>query len=76
MEESKKVQELNEKIHLYEAVFHNILNGVLITDPEGRVIFFSDTYGKFLGMDPKSKVSESNFILAFEALSTLISGGW
>ncbi len=58
MEESKKVQELNEKIHLYEAVLHNILNGVLITDPEGRVIFFSDTYGKFLGMDPKSKIGK------------------
>jgi transcriptional regulator with PAS, ATPase and Fis domain len=58
MEESKTVQELNEKIRLYEAVLHNILNGVLITDPEGNVIFFSETYGKFLGMDPKSKIGK------------------
>ena len=58
MEESRTIQELNEKNRLYEAVLHNILNGVLITDPEGYVIFFSDTYGKFLGMDPKSKIGK------------------
>jgi transcriptional regulator with PAS, ATPase and Fis domain len=58
MEEPKTVQELNEKIRLYEAVLNNILNGILITDPEGYVIFFSDTYGKFLGMDPKSKIGK------------------
>jgi len=58
MEEPKTVQMLNEKIRLYEAVLNNILNGVLITDPEGRVIFFSETYGKFLGMDPKAKIGK------------------
>jgi transcriptional regulator with PAS, ATPase and Fis domain len=56
--ESNTVHDLQEKIRLYEAVLHNILNGVLITDPEGYVIFFSDTYGKFLGMDPKSKIGK------------------
>ncbi|MCX5843610.1 MAG: PAS domain-containing protein, partial [Deltaproteobacteria bacterium] len=58
MEEPKTVQELDEKIRLYEAVLNNILNGILITDPDGYVIFFSDTYGKFLGMDPKSKIGK------------------
>lgn len=58
MEEPKTVQELDEKIRLYEAVLNNILNGILITDPEGKVIFFSETYGKFLNMDPKSKIGK------------------
>jgi transcriptional regulator with PAS, ATPase and Fis domain len=49
---------LQEKVSLYEAVLNNILNGVLITDPEGYVIFFSDTYGKFLGMDPQEKIGK------------------
>jgi transcriptional regulator with PAS, ATPase and Fis domain len=52
------LKELREKLRLYEVVLHNILSGVLITDPEGKVIFFSDTYGKFLGMDPKSKIGK------------------
>lgn len=58
MEESTTGQELKRKVSLYEAVLHNILNGVLITDPDGYVIFFSDTYGKFLGMDPKTKIGK------------------
>jgi len=34
----------------------NILSsGLLITDPEGYVLFFSEAYGKFLGMDPPEK---------------------
>ena len=55
---SKMFNSLQEKTSLYEAVLNNILNGILITDPEGYVIFFSDTYGKFLGMDPKEKIGK------------------
>jgi transcriptional regulator with PAS, ATPase and Fis domain len=55
---SKEFNSLQEKISLYEAVLNNILNGILITDPDGYVIFFSDTYGKFLGMDPKEKIGK------------------
>jgi len=55
---SKKSILLQEKLSLYEAVLNNILSGVLITDTEGYVIFFSDTYGKFLGMDPKEKIGK------------------
>ena len=58
MEEAITVRELKEKVRLYEAVLNNILNGVLITDPDGYVIFFSETYGKFLGMDPKTKIGK------------------
>ncbi len=50
--EEKRIADLQEKVCFYEAVLDNIYNGVMITDPEGRVIFFSKTYGKFLGVDP------------------------
>ncbi len=45
-------------MRLYKAVLDNILSGVLITDPDGYVIFMSETYGKFLGMDPKTKIGK------------------
>ncbi len=53
---SKEVSVLREKLNLYEAVLNNILSGVIITDPEGSVIFFSETYGRFLGMNPQKKI--------------------
>jgi transcriptional regulator with PAS, ATPase and Fis domain len=56
--ESADVKKLLEKIQLYEGVLNNILSGVLITDPDGYIIFFSDTYGKFLGMDPKAQIGK------------------
>ncbi|MGB4189314.1 MAG: sigma 54-interacting transcriptional regulator [Syntrophales bacterium] len=56
--ESAAVKALLEKIQLYEGVLNNILSGVLITDPDGYVIFLSDTYGKFLGMDPKAQIGK------------------
>jgi transcriptional regulator with PAS, ATPase and Fis domain len=56
--ESADIKKLHEKIHLYEGVLNNILSGVLITDPDGYIIFFSETYGKFLGMDPKAQIGK------------------
>jgi transcriptional regulator with PAS, ATPase and Fis domain len=51
-------EELQKKVQLYEAILNNILNGVIITDPDGLVIFFSDAYGKFLKMDTQSKIGK------------------
>lgn len=56
--ESKEINELQKKIKFYEAILDNIYNGVMITDPEGRIIFFSKTYGKFLGIDPKETIGK------------------
>jgi transcriptional regulator with PAS, ATPase and Fis domain len=53
-----EMDQLQEKLMLYEAVLNNILSGVLITDPDGYVIFMSETYGRFLGMDPKTKIGK------------------
>jgi len=47
-----------EKLQLYEAVLNNILNGVIITDPQGRVIFFSESYGRFLNKDPRDQIGK------------------
>jgi PAS domain S-box-containing protein len=52
------VNELHEKILFYETILDNIYNGVMITDPEGKIIFFSKTYGNFLGIDPKEMLGK------------------
>jgi transcriptional regulator with PAS, ATPase and Fis domain len=54
----KDSRELKERNRLYEAILNNILSGAVVTDPEGYVIFFSETYGKFLGMNPKEQIGK------------------
>lgn len=50
---------LHEKIRFYETILDNIYNGVMITDPEGKIIFFSKTYGNFLGIDPQEAIGKN-----------------
>jgi transcriptional regulator with PAS, ATPase and Fis domain len=57
--ESKDLIELEEKIHFYETILDNIYNGVMITDPDGKIIFFSKTYGIFLGIDPQGAIGKN-----------------
>jgi PAS domain S-box-containing protein len=54
----EKKDELQEKIQFYENVLDNIYNGVMITDTDGKIIFFSKTYGKFLGIDPRQVIGK------------------
>lgn len=56
--DSREIETLQEKVRFYEAVLDNIYNGVMITDPDGKVIFFSKTYGNFLGIDPKEAIGK------------------
>ena len=51
-------RELREQNRLYEAILNNILSGAVVTDPDGYIIFFSDTYGKFLNMNPKEQIGK------------------
>ena len=53
------VNGLQEKIRFYETILDNIYNGVMITDPEGKIIFFSKTYGSFLGIDPQKMIGKN-----------------
>ena len=55
---SNDMHELQEKIRFYETILDNIYNGVMITDPDGEIIFFSKTYGNFLGIDPKGMIGK------------------
>src|SRR4030043_1880066 len=52
------LNELQGKIRFYETVLDNIHNGVMITDPDGKIIFFSKTYGNFLGVVPERMVGK------------------
>lgn len=56
--ETRGLKDLEEKVRFYEAILDNIHNGVMITDPEGKIIFFSKTYGNFLGVDPDQMVGK------------------
>ena len=56
--DSEEMKELQKKVHFYETILDNIHNGVLITDKDGKVIFFSKTYGNFLGKDPKKEIGK------------------
>jgi len=51
-------RELKEQNRLYQAILNNILSGVVVTDPEGYIIFFSETYGRFLNMNPKEQIGK------------------
>jgi len=53
------VNKLRERISFYETILDNIYNGVMITDPAGKIIFFSKTYGNFLGIDPKEVIGKN-----------------
>jgi transcriptional regulator with PAS, ATPase and Fis domain len=44
------------KLRLYEATLNILLSGLIITDPEGYVLFFSEAYGKYLGKDPREVI--------------------
>jgi transcriptional regulator with PAS, ATPase and Fis domain len=66
--ESAGLKTLQERTQLYEGVLHHILSGALITDPDGYIIFFSDTYGKFLGMDPKDQIGKHTINIFREPL--------
>jgi PAS domain S-box-containing protein len=56
---ANKIKELQQKIEFFERILDNIRNGVMITDPEGRIIFFSEAYGNFLGIDPQKTLGKN-----------------
>jgi PAS domain S-box-containing protein len=56
--ETKEIDDLQKKVHFYELILESIPNGVMITDQDGKIIFFSKNYGIFLGMDPKEQIGK------------------
>jgi PAS domain S-box-containing protein len=47
-----------EKVKFLELIIDNIYNGIVVTDPEGTIIFFNTPYGKFLGIDPAVQIGK------------------
>ena len=55
---SESLDQLKDKVRFYELVLDNIRNGVMITEPSGKIIFFSRAYGNFLGIDPEKALGK------------------
>ena len=49
---------MQEKVRFYETILDHVQNGVMITDEEGKVVFFSKTYGEFLGINPQDQIGK------------------
>ena len=56
---SGTIKEYQGKIEFYELVLDNVRNGVMITYPDGKIIFFSAAHGNFIGIDPKSTIGKN-----------------
>jgi PAS domain S-box-containing protein len=56
--DSDELKELREKVRFYETILDHVQNGVMITDKEGKVVFFSKTYGHFLGINPQDQIGK------------------
>lgn len=46
------------RLELLELILDNIHNGVIVTDADGRVIYFNKPYGHFLGIDPEAQIGK------------------
>jgi len=44
--------DLRERLKFYELIFENILHGVVITDPQGYILYLNKAYSEFLGLPP------------------------
>lgn len=55
----KEMEEFKKKVIFYESILDHIYNGVVITDQKGKIIFFSKTYGEFLGVDPRETIGKN-----------------
>jgi transcriptional regulator with PAS, ATPase and Fis domain len=56
--DSKEMKSLEEKVHFYETILDHVQNGVMITDEKGKIVFFSKTYGQFLGINPREAIGK------------------
>jgi PAS domain S-box-containing protein len=46
------------QLEMYQLIFDNIYNGVMVTDAEGVVTHFNRPYGHFLGLDPAMQIGK------------------
>jgi PAS domain S-box-containing protein len=55
-ETSQLIDELQQRLELYELIFDSIHNGAIVTDAAGYVTHFNRPYGRFLGLDPDAQI--------------------
>lgn len=46
------------QLELYKLTLDSVYNGVVVTDPEGYILYFNKPYGEFLGIDPKEQIGK------------------
>jgi len=49
---------LPEQVDLYKRVLNVSQNGIVITDPDGHILFFNKAYGEFLELDPEQVIGK------------------
>jgi transcriptional regulator with PAS, ATPase and Fis domain len=52
----QQISRMAARLKMAKLVLNHIYNGVLITDPDGYVLFFNEPYGRFLGVDPAEQI--------------------
>lgn len=56
--ENAAIDELRERLALFELIFENMSNGCVVTDRDGYITHFNKPYGKFLGLDPEKQIGK------------------
>ena len=53
-----EVEDLRQRLEMYERIFESIYNGSMVTDAEGYITHFNKPYGQFLGLDPEAQIGK------------------
>jgi transcriptional regulator with PAS, ATPase and Fis domain len=48
----KDGKNLRDQVEMYKRILDTVRNGIVVTDPDGMVVFFNKPYGEFLGINP------------------------
>ncbi|MFZ7128380.1 MAG: sigma-54 interaction domain-containing protein [Desulfobacterales bacterium] len=49
-------QNLHEALKMYRLIFDHIECGMIVTDADGYITHFNESYGRFLGIDPQRQI--------------------
>ncbi len=50
--------ELRDQVDLYQRILDSVRNGIVVTDPNGVIIFFNKPYGEFIGIEPEQALGK------------------
>ncbi len=54
----RETLDTHQRLEIFERIFDSMWNGTLVTDADGYIIFFSKSFGQFLGIDPKDQIGK------------------